>query len=222
MFYWKGKIIFCKKITFYILDSYLVYFNGLMPVLQDNILTFKQKNKRLFKFFVWELSKIICNPLPKKPHFLKSYISLLTYLVNRTYFIDIYKRYQSLKDKKEEDKIVTVDNKEIKKEDYIKSYINSAYKYLLNYTHWTEEDFKNNVGFLEYDEIIAEFEKKRIRNNLNTLNILVTSLSSLFKKDYVSDYSRELEENLKELNDIGFDREGFRSAMLGVNDVRKS
>jgi len=50
----------------------------------------------------------------------------------------------------------------------------------------------------------------------------MAALSSLFKKDYVSDYTKEIEDAIKVLNDINFDRDGFRSAMLGVNDVRKS
>ncbi|HNZ28165.1 MAG TPA: hypothetical protein PKK13_13155, partial [Spirochaetota bacterium] len=64
MFFFKGEILKCKKITFSIIEEYLVYFTGLIPEItkdgENVIINFKQKNRRTYFYLANQLLNLVC------------------------------------------------------------------------------------------------------------------------------------------------------------------
>ncbi len=207
MFIYKDKIIEIKKITFENIDKFLFFFNLLLPETKDKEIKIKQKSKKIFKFTVKNLVDIICEP-KIKPFFISEYMYVLTNILKEVKIYDILKKIEGAKDS--EKSALTPKGEKIFKSDYTNLYSNSFYKYFLKYIPCFETEFKSKMGFLEYEEIVTELEKNRLKNVMQ--NIFNSACGFGGGEDYI----KEIKKNIEELEKFGFDEKKFREDLLGV------
>ena len=66
------------------------------------------------------------------------------------------------------------------------------------------------MGFLEYEEIVTELEKNRLKNVMQ--NIFNSACGFGGGEDYI----KEIKKNIEDLEKYGFDEKKFRNDLLGV------
>ena len=210
MFLFKNKLVTVDKITFSNIDRFLFFITLLIPEIKEKQIIFKQKNKRLFKIAIQELIRIICYPNNIKPFFLKEHIYILSNIVQFTKLYDILDKINKSASGEKEKEIITEKGEVIYKSDYIKTYLDTYYKHFLRYIDCFETDFRNKVGFLEYEELIATLEKRRLERQLET----IYSVGCGFGGGEES--VKNIEKAIKEIEEIGFDKKRFTDDLLGV------
>ena len=224
MFFFKGKILKCKKITFSIIEEYLVYFTGLIPEINKDgenvIINFKQKNRRTYLYLANQLLSLICG-YDKRVKTIREASFAVKSIAQHTQLYDIMEMRKEIERKskeKQEEEIETAKGEKIKKSDYINNYINSSYRNILEVINWTEKEFIDNVGFLDYEETLAILERKKLERSLAEISGLMLVASACFSKNTeLEKYMKGLQKRIKELSEIGFDKKAFESdVMYGV------
>ena len=223
MFFFKGKILKCKKITFSIIEEYLVYFTGLIPEINKDgenvIINFKQKNRRTYLYLANQLLILICGydkrvKTIREASFAVKNIALHTQLYD---IMEMRKEIERKSKEKQEEEIETAKGEKIKRSDYINNYINSSYRNILEVANWTEKEFVDNVGFLDYEETLAILERKKLERSLADSGLMLVASACFSKNTELEKYMKGLQKRIKELSEIGFDKKAFESdVMYGV------
>lgn len=207
MFVYKNKLVTVKKITFSNMEKFLFFISILLPEIKDKTIVYKQKSKRAFKFVVKNLIDLICEP-KIKPFFLVEYMYILQQITIFTKLYDILEKVENTKDTDKEKEIKTEKGEIIYKSQYTRLYLDNYYKFFLKYIPCFEDDFKKNIGFLEYEELINELEKNRLENNLQQIFNIGSGFGG------AEETIKETQKRIKELDKFGFDEKRFREDLL--------
>lgn len=197
------------KVTFNILEEFLMYLYMLEPELIDDKITFKQKDKRVFKVVVCRMTALLKMKY-KKPFFLSGYIKLLAVIMHETKAVDIIKKVEKLKESDTGDT-----GKGVKKTDFIRSHLNTFWKQWLMFQWIPEDVFLSSIGFVEFDEILARFRDNQLIDRANTISALLVAVSSLFTKDAYEKEMKSIEKERKELEELTLDKQGYLKAIVG-------
>jgi hypothetical protein len=221
MFVLNREVLKCRKITFSIIEEYLVYFTGLQPDIvkigEDVKINFKQTNRKIFIYITNKLLFLVCGYKRKvrtirKASYAVKNIAMHTNLYN---VLELKKKLEKKASEKPEEDIETAKGEKIRKSDYINNYINSSYKNILEFIYWTEDQFVNNIGFLEYEEVLALLERKKLERNLvDVSNLLLVAGACLSKSSDLNKHIKTLQGRIKELTNIGFDKEAFDNDIM--------
>lgn len=223
MFIFKRRVYTCKKITFGLIERYCSLFEALSPALDKEgdvyRLRFKYNDKPIiFKRIVREIARLVCEPIPRTPFTLGGSIKLLEAIALDTNYVKIKLKLNSLIEGSTEK---SINGEVVRRDDYIKSEMNSAFKTILEFTDWTEETFLSQVGFLEYEEIIGVFNKRRIKQSIGFIQDLTVCIASAFQKGVYKDAMRTREKALKEIEKETFDRDAYEERLLGIDPTRE-
>jgi hypothetical protein len=131
--------------------------------------------------------------------------------------MEMRKEIERKSKEKQEEEIETAKGEKIKKSDYINNYINSSYRNILEVANWTEKEFVDNVGFLDYEETLAILERKKLERSLADSGLMLVASACFSKNTELEKYMKGLQKRIKELSEIGFDKKAFESdVMYGV------
>jgi len=202
-----------KKITFDILDLFLLCIYSLEPELNDDTILFKQKDKRVFKYAVSKLIDLLYKK-QRKPFFLSGYMKKLSTILIETNAIEIIRKIEKYNNEMQTGNKEPVKSK-IKKSDFIKSYVNNFWKQWIVYQWIPEEQFLKSISFLEYEELIGCFREKQLGERSNFISALVVAISSAFSKEGLEQEKKNIEEEKKKIEEITFDRQAYQNKIVG-------
>lgn len=194
-----------EQITFKNINTVLYYLSILQPKKQDDGYIFQQKNPKLFKFSVKNIMKTL--KIKNRLITLKQYITVFNRLVEY-YDIEEILNITSEDEKENEENKEKIEY-ENKRKMFEKNFINGYYKHFLYYKYISYQEFEK-IKFLDYMEIIQQFQLKEIHDQFKMIESISTGFAGGESAEKVINRLKEDEKKAREIN---FDKKGFLKYM---------